>query len=124
MLEKKGEYERIGKELSAGITMSKKLIELSIAREEYEAAKTLMFKYETGELKCPFERQLARIQKFIDGGLDEIVSRIEAQINLDKSSPKACFHVLADSFRDELRRILIEAEARLLGESLGEASDE
>ena len=59
MLDNKQEYERIGKELSAGITVSKKLVELSVARQEYEASKSLLFKYEAGELKCPFEGCLA-----------------------------------------------------------------
>ena len=65
MLDRKQEYERIGKELSAGITVSKKLVELSVARQEYEASKSLLFKYEAGELKCPFEGRLAEARQLL-----------------------------------------------------------
>ena len=70
MLEKEHEWKRVSKELSAGINVSKKLIEISRAREEMEVARRLFLEYETGELKCPFERISAEgrqlLQKYID----------------------------------------------------------
>ena len=65
MVGKEKEWRRVGRELSAGINISKKLLEIQRARQEMHIARELFLGYERGELKCPFERRLGEARQLL-----------------------------------------------------------
>jgi len=51
------EYKRVGRELNAGIKLSKTLFALSRAGQEMEIAERMFMAFERGDFKCPLKEE-------------------------------------------------------------------